>query len=181
VRWEELRPTVQGIGGTTVAVDTPVRVLARMGFFEGAGGVRLVLCPSRRAVAAARSSISRLGLPPSHVLVGDLAGIPLARRTASLVVAPFPCKHDPDLLVRLRRTAGVLEAEGVLILHGPVRRSVLGWTRHLVDVLVRRGGGLPAETDVTAWMLRGGFNRVSRIAAGRGAPMTVLTATKSVL
>lgn len=180
MQWEELKPTISPVGGPAAAVHTPVKALARMGFFEGGEALRVLLYPSRREVESAARAVLKMKLPPTRILMGSLSGLPFPRRFLGLVVAPLPAKRDPDLLRSLRRTAGVLATDGLLVLHGPVRRNPLGWLMHLLNVLVHRDGGLPTEWDITGWAARGGFNRVVRIPGGRGSPVTILQAHKSL-
>jgi hypothetical protein len=180
VQWEEIKPALASVEGLAAAVDTEVAVLARMGFFD-AGGPRVLFYPTRRDVDAARRSAGKLNLPSTMVLRGGFSGLPLRRRSLGLVVAPLPARHDPDVLRSLRRAAGILDDDGLLVLHGPVRRNPLGWGLHLWNVLAHREGGLPSEWDITGWLLRGGFNRVVRIPAGRGSPVTILQASKNLI
>ena len=180
MHWEELRPALASIDRLAAAVDTEVPVLARMGFFD-AGGPRVLFYSSRRDVAAARRAAGKMNLPSTLVLMGGFSGLPVPRRSLGLVVAPLPARHDPDLLRSLRRAAGVLDEEGLIVLHGPVRRNPAGWVLHVLSVLARREGGLPSEWDITGWLLRGGFNRVVRLPAGRGSPVTVLQASKNLI
>jgi len=179
VRIEELRPLVAAVGQSAAAVQTPVDVLGRMGFFEG-GGTRLVFYRSHSAVRAARRALKRLHVAGCHVLVGSLSGLPVERRSLGLVVAPLPRRSDPDLLRSLRRTAGVLGDGGIVVLYGRVRRNPVGWALHVADVILRRAGGLPSEADLCSWVLRGGFRRIVSIQAGRIPPVTVIHAVKSL-
>ena len=179
--WEDLEPTVSRTRGVIAAVDTPVPVLQRMGFFRtGEDGRRLVFYGSRRRVLGARRQIAKAGVTAHVVCHGSLAGLPFPRRTLALVVAPLPRSRDPDLLRLLRRTAGVLEHGGLLVLHGPVRRNPLGWMLHLGSILISRRGGLPSEWDLTGWLLRGGFDEVARFELGRGMPVTMIHGHKSL-
>lgn len=180
MHWEELKPALASVDGSAAAVDTDVAALARMGFFDAAGS-RLLLYSTRRDVDAARRSTGKLNLPSTMIMRGSFTGLPLPRRSLGLVVAPLPARQDPDLLRSLRRAAGTLDDDGLLVLHGPVRRNPLGWGLHLWNVLAHREGGLPSEWDITGWLLRGGFNRVVRITAGRGSPVTVLQASKNLI
>lgn len=180
MQWEELKPALSRVDGPRAAVHTPLKALSRMGFFDGGDGLRVLFYPSRRQVESAARNALKMGLPPVRILMGSLSGLPFPRRSFKLVVAPLPRKRDPDLLRSLRRTAGVLGEGGLLVLHGPVRRNPLGWGLHLLNVLVHREGGLPTEWDITGWAVRGGFNRVVRIPGGRGLPVTILQATKSL-
>jgi hypothetical protein len=152
-----------------------------MGFFDSGVDLRYLFYPTRRQVRSASRALAKANLPSCPVLVGGVSGLPFARRFLKLVVAPLPGKRDPDLLLRLRRIAGVLDEDGILVLHGPVRRNPLGWALHLWNVLAHRQGGLPSEWDITAWVLRGGFNRVVRIPARRGRPVTILQASKNLI
>ncbi len=179
--WEDLRPALSAARGASVAVDTPVTLLGRMGFFEGVAVERRVLLyGSARRIGGAARAVARAGFQACPMSVGSLAGLPFPRRSIGLVVAPFPPAAHPDVLRMIRRTAGIISEDGILVLHGPLRRSLTGWSRHVASVLGRGRGGLPVEWDVTAWMLRGGFNRIMRYAAGRASPVTILLGTKNL-
>lgn len=180
--YEDLKAELGPVGGRLVAVETPLALLSRIGFFETAREAeRMLFFRSPRAIRRAVREIAKMHLGDTTVLMGDLGGLPLARRSVDLVVCPFPALGDPHLLRSLRRTAGVLVHGGVLMVHGAVRRNVLGWGLHLASVLARRRGGLPSEWDVTAWVLRSGFNRIVRVERGRGLPHTILHARKNLL
>ena len=180
MQWEELKPALSTIARLAAAVDTDVAALARMGFFDS-GAPRVLLYPTRRDVRSAIRAVHKMNLPSTTILMGGFSGLPVPRRSLGLVVAPLPSRRDPDLLRSLRRTAGVLDDDGLLVLHGPVRRNPLGWGLHLWNVLAHREGGLPSEWDITGWLLRGGFTRLVRIPGGRGSPVTILQASKNLI
>ncbi len=180
MQWEELKPALGSVDRLAAAVDTDVAVLARMGFFDP-GAPRVLFYHTRRDVGSAVRAVRRMNVPSTRILMGGFSGLPLQRRSLGLVVAPLPRRHEPLLLRSLRRAAGVLADDGLLVLHGPVRRNPLGWGLHLWNVLAHREGGLPSEWDVTGWLLRGGFNRVVRIPGGRGSPVTIVQASKNLI
>jgi hypothetical protein len=180
VQWEELKPALASVARLAAAVDTDVAVLSRMGFFDS-GGPRVLFYPTRRDVGSAVRAVHRMNLPSTMILMGGFSGLPVQRRSLGLVVAPLPSRRDSYLLRALRRAAGTLVDDGMLVLHGPVRRNPLGWGLHLWNVLAHREGGLPSEWDITGWLLRGGFNRVVRIPGGRGSPVTILQASKNLI
>jgi len=180
VQWEELKPALSSVARLSAAVDTDVTALARMGFFDS-GGPRVLFYSSRRDVRSAHRALHKMNLPSTMILMGGFSGLPVPRRSLGLVVAPLPSRRDASLLRSLRRAAGTLTEDGLLVLHGPVRRNPLGWGLHLWNVLAHREGGLPSEWDISGWLLRGGFNRVVRIPGGRGSPATILQASKNLI
>ncbi len=177
--YEDLKPTFSAITGRFVAVDTPVPVLARMGFFDGGSAeVRLLFFSRPGALSGARRALSRPQTSPVLLMHGAITGLPLRRSSVGVVVCPLPGPRDPDLLRSLRRTAGVLVRGGTLVMHGVVRRSLVGWSAHVASMLVRKDGGLPSEWDITSWMLRSGYNRIVRVTGGRFVPSILVSATR---
>jgi hypothetical protein len=178
---EDVSVTLCSVQGRLVAVSTPLTLLKRIGFFAaGSDRERILFYPTMRSVRAAARTLGQEGFSGVHVMMGDISGLPLVRRSAGLVVCPFPAVRDPDLLRSLRRTAGVLDAGGMILLFGKVRRNPLGWMSHIGSVALKRDGGLPSEQDITSWVLHAGFNRIVRFQKGRGSPLTMLQATKSL-
>ena len=180
--YEDLRSVLGAVSGRMVAVDTPPALLGRIGFLDDVPVTSRMIFHSRPSgLRRTVKALARLGLTDVTVLYGSTSGLALARRSVDVLVCPYPPVGQTDLMRSMRRTAGVLVPDGILVMHGVVRRNPLGWMVHAFCIIARKDGGIPSELEITSWTLRAGFNRIVRLPRGRGLPHTVIQAHKRVL
>lgn len=116
------------------------------------------------------------------VLLGDVPlYAPLGRRTAAAVVAPLPHVEEGEQLRFIRKAAGMLRGDGMLLVHSRLRGRVSGMGEHLGRVLFTDGTGLPDEMALASLALRGGFNRIEKKKLGRFRRRTFILARKGSL
>jgi hypothetical protein len=116
------------------------------------------------------------------VLLGDVPlYAPLGRRTAAAVVAPLPHVEESEQLRFIRKAAGVLRGDGMLVLHSRLRGKISGMGEHLGRILFTDGTGLPDELALASLAVRGGFSRLEKKKLGRLGRRTFILARKSSL
>jgi hypothetical protein len=116
------------------------------------------------------------------VLLGDVPlYAPLGRRTAAAVVAPLPHVEESEQLRFMRKAAGMLAVDGMLLVHSRLRGRVSGMGEHLGRVLFTDGSGLPDELALASLTLRDGFSRIEKKKLGRFRLRTFILARKSSL
>ncbi|MFH1437183.1 MAG: hypothetical protein ABIJ56_15860 [Pseudomonadota bacterium] len=179
----KLPDVIKTIGGI-VLVDRPTVGMLKQLSLLGHDPRRkmLLFCEKQGKAAGLKSRLAQKGFKNAAVFLGDMPQFsPLKRRSASAIIMPLPYIEENEMLRLLRKAAGMLEDDGLLILHSPVRGRILGLGEHLVRVLFLQERGLPEEHTVVSLALRGGFNRIEKHRMGGIRPRLFILARKNTL
>ncbi len=179
----KLPDTIKTIGGI-VLIDRPtVGMLRQLNLLQPAPRRKMLLfCEKQGNAAGLKSRLAQKGFKDVAVLLGDMPQFsPLRRRSASAVIMPLPYIEENEMLRLLRKAAGMLEDDGLLILHSPVKGRILGLGEHLIRILFLPGRGLPDEHTLVSLVLRGGFNRIEKHKMRGIRPRLFILARKNAL
>ena len=179
----KLPDMIKTLGGI-VLVDRPtVGLLRRLNLLRPDPRRKMLLfCEKQGQAAGLRSRLVQKGFKHVAVFLGDMPQFsPLRRRSASAVIMPLPYIEENEMLRLLRKAAGMLEDDGFLVLHSPVRGRILGLGEHLIRVLFLQVRGLPDEHTVVSLVLRGGFNRIETHRMRGIRPRLFILARKNTL
>jgi hypothetical protein len=171
------------VKGTVLVPRPSVRLLKKIGLYASDSGRRVIaFFENREEARAFRQRLRRDRMKGLHVLLGDMPLFaPLRRREAAAVVIPLPRATESEDLRFLRKAAGMLADDGLLVLHARLGGRVLGAAGHAARVLFTSGAGQADEPGLVSLLLRSGFNRILKFAPGRLQPRTFYLARKNTL
>jgi len=178
-----LADIVRSIEGLVLVREPGVRLLRRLGMIVDDPRRTLLLFFSERSAAKkARTLLRARKVRSAQVLLGDMPEYaPVRRRSAAALVAPLPQLDESERLRFLRKAAGTLADDGLLLLLVRLRGTLAGTGEHAARVLLVDGIGLPDEFSLAAMALRAGFNRLERRHLGWLRRGTCLVARKNTL
>jgi hypothetical protein len=178
-----LADIVRSIEGLVLVREPGVRLLRRLGLIVD-DPRRTLLCffPEKSAARKTKTRLRAKKVRGATVLLGDMPDFaPVRRRSAAALIAPLPQLEDSERLRFLRKAAGMLADDGLLLLLVRLRGRLAGTGEHAARVLLVDGIGLPDELSLAAMVLRAGFNRLERRNLGWLRRGTCLVARKNTL
>ena len=179
----DLADIVRSIEGLVLVREPGVRLLRRLGLIVDDPRRTLLLFFSERTAARKAKALLRAKkVRGARVLLGDMPEYaPVRRRSAAALIAPLPYLDESERLRFLRKAAGTLADDGLLLLLVRLKGRLAGTGEHVARVLLVDGVGLPDELSLAAMALRAGFNRLERRNLGWHRRGMCLVARKNTL
>jgi hypothetical protein len=178
-----LADIVGRVKGTVLVRRPSVSLLKNIGLYAYDPGRRVVAFFEEKGEARAFGRrLARGRVKGVQILLGDLPHFaPMRRRGAAAVVTKHPQTQESEDLRFLRKAAGLLADDGLLVLLARVRGRISGSAEHAARLLFTSSAGLPDETGLASLLLRGGFSRIQKFKPGRLRRRTFFLARKNTL
>lgn len=178
-----LTDVIKSVEGIVLVRRPSIGLLKKLNLYEFDSRKKILLLFENRSRALkVKRRIMEDRLKNFDVLQGDIPVFyPLKRRSVSAIITSLPYVEESEKLRFLRKAAGMLVDEGLLVLHARMRGRILGVGEHVGRVLFSDGSGLPDEFTLLSLTLRGGFSRVEKRRLGRLQRRTFFLARKNTL